>query len=89
MNPQALNIEANSLYSNWIETLKLLNEQGLHPSARSLYEHDLEDLHQRAKELMQSQDKLYMHQLSKLQILLSRSVTETITLCSGHRKVVI
>jgi hypothetical protein len=83
-----VNAEATSLYASWLGNLKLLGQQGLHPSARLMYEEDLLDVYASADLLLKhNQDLLTPINLSKLQILLKRSAAETQVLlkaATGH-----
>jgi hypothetical protein len=82
------NASANSLYSSWISNLKLLNQQGVHPSARFMCEYDLVDVQRSVQKLYDtSKDLLTAINVSKLEIILTRSVSETQTLlkaATGH-----
>jgi hypothetical protein len=75
------NASANSLYSAWISNLKLLNQQGVHPSARSMYQQDLLDVQRSVQKLYDThKDLLTAINVSKLEIVLTRTPSQTQTL---------
>jgi hypothetical protein len=64
-----------------MSNLKLLNQQGVHPSARSMCEADLMDVQRSVQKLYDtSKDLLTAINVSRLQIILTRNYSDTLIL---------